>query len=66
MYEKQHSTTKLIQNMCGITCSVTPDSATAAISTPNSYDMKPRTENIAKPATKLVALFNKHRANASL
>lgn len=28
--------------------------------------MKPRTEKIAKPETKLVVLFSRHRANASL
>lgn len=34
-----------------------PDSATSAMSTPCSCAMKPRTENIAKPDTKLVQLL---------
>ena len=38
-----------------------PDSATMEISTPCSYAMKPSTEKMAKPATKLVRLFNRHR-----
>lgn len=65
-YEKQCSTIKLIQVMCGIMSSVVPDKAISEMLTPNSYDMKPRTENIAKPAMKLVMLFNRHRAKASL
>ena len=43
-----------------------PDSATIEMSTPNSYDMKPRTEKTAKPATMLVTLFSMHKANVSL
>jgi len=38
-----------------------PDSATIEISTPCSKAMKPKTEKMAKPATKLVPLFSRHR-----
>lgn len=43
-----------------------PDSATTDISTPCSFAMNPSTENMANPATKLVRLFNIHRAMESL
>lgn len=43
-----------------------PDSATSAISTPCSCAMKPRTENIAKPDTKLVPLFRPPSSKQSL
>lgn len=36
------------------------------MSTPNSCDMKPRTEKTAKPATMLVKLFSVHKAKVSL
>lgn len=43
-----------------------PDSATSAMGTPCSYAMKPRTEKIAKPATKLVPLFRQQSRMQSL
>lgn len=43
-----------------------PDSATSAIGTPCSYAMKPRTEKMAKPATKLVPLFRQQSMMQSL
>lgn len=43
-----------------------PDTATSEIGTFCSYDMNPRIEKMAKPATKLVPLFKKHRAKQSL
>lgn len=43
-----------------------PDSATSAMSTPCSCAMKPRTENIAKPDTKLVPLFRPPSSKQSL
>lgn len=43
-----------------------PDSATIDMSTFCSFAMKPSTEKMAKPATKLVKLFNKHRYTQSL
>lgn len=43
-----------------------PDSATSAIATPCSLAMNPSTEKMANPATKLVRLFNRHRAMESL
>lgn len=43
-----------------------PDSATSAIGTPCSYAMKPRTEKMAKPATKLVPLFRQQSIIQSL
>lgn len=38
-----------------------PDSATVEMSVSCSLAMKPNTEKMAKPATKLVALFNRQR-----
>lgn len=43
-----------------------PDSATCEIGTPCSRAMKPSTEKMAKPATKLVALFRKQSTMQSL
>lgn len=43
-----------------------PDSATSAMSTPCSCAMKPRTENIAKPDTKLVPLLRPPSSKQSL
>lgn len=43
-----------------------PDSATSAMSTPCSCAMKPRTENIAKPDTKLVPLLRPPSSRQSL
>lgn len=43
-----------------------PDSATSDISTPCSFAINPSTEKMANPATKLVRLFNRHRAMESL
>lgn len=43
-----------------------PDSATSAMGTPCSCAMNPNTEKTANPATKLVALFNKHSNRQSL
>lgn len=43
-----------------------PDSATSDIATPCSLAMNPSTEKMANPATKLVRLFNRHRAMESL
>lgn len=43
-----------------------PDSATCDISTPCSFAINPSTEKMANPATKLVRLFNRHRAMESL
>lgn len=43
-----------------------PDAATSEIGTFCSYDIKPRIEKIAKPATKLVPLFRKHSERQSL
>lgn len=45
---------------------VLPVAATSDIGSPCSYDIKPNTEKIAKPATKLVPPFNRHRTNVSL
>lgn len=43
-----------------------PDLATTEMSTFSLVAMKPRTENTAKPATKLVKLFNMQRKKVSL
>lgn len=43
-----------------------PESATTEMSTSSSLAMKPRTEKTAKPAKKLVKLFNRHRKKVSL
>lgn len=43
-----------------------PDSATSAIGTPCSYAMKPRTEKMANPATKLVPLLRQQSMIQSL
>lgn len=43
-----------------------PDSATASIGTFCSYAMKPKTEKMANPATKLVPLFRQHSMMQSL
>lgn len=43
-----------------------PDSATSEIGTPCSRAMKPSTEKMAKPATKLVALFREQSMIQSL
>lgn len=43
-----------------------PDSATSEMGTPCSWDMKPRMEKMANPATKLVPLLRKQRAMQSL
>lgn len=43
-----------------------PDSATSAMGTPCSYAMKPRTEKMAKPATKLVPLLRQQSMMQSL
>lgn len=43
-----------------------PDSATSDMGTFCSYAMKPKIEKMAKPATKLVPLFRKHRDTQSL
>lgn len=43
-----------------------PDSATSAMGTPCSYAMKPRTEKMANPATKLVPLFRQQSMMQSL
>lgn len=43
-----------------------PDSVTADMFTPCSFAIKPSTEKMAKPATKLVKLFNRHSAIESL
>lgn len=48
------------------TFTLVPDSATSAMSTPCSCAMKPRMENIAKPDTKLVALFRPPSSKQSL
>ena len=50
--------------MCRATFS--PDSATASMGTPCSKAMKPSTEKMAKPATKLVPLFRQHSMRQSL
>ena len=43
-----------------------PDSATSEMGTPCSWDMKPRMEKMANPATKLVPLLRKQSAMLSL
>lgn len=43
-----------------------PDSATSEMGRFCSYDMNPRMEKMAKPATKLVPLFRKQRDRQSL
>lgn len=43
-----------------------PEAATSDIGSPCSYDINPRTEKIANPATKLDPPFTKHRTNVSL
>lgn len=43
-----------------------PVAATSDIGSPCSYDIKPKTEKIANPATKLDPPFNRHRTNVSL
>lgn len=48
------------------TNTIVPDSATSAMSTPCSCAMKPRTEKIAKPDTKLVPLFRHPSSKQSL
>lgn len=45
---------------------VLPEAATSDIGSPCSYDIKPKTEKIANPATKLEPPFTKHRTNVSL
>lgn len=45
---------------------VLPEAATSDIGSPCSYDIKPKTEKIANPATKLDPPFTKHRINVSL
>lgn len=43
-----------------------PEAATSEMGSPCSYDMKPKTEKIANPATKLDAPLTKHRTKVSL
>lgn len=43
-----------------------PEAATSEMGNPCSYDMKPKTEKIANPATKLDPPFTKHRTKVSL
>lgn len=45
---------------------VLPEAATSEMGSPCSYDIKPRTEKIANPATKLDPPFTKHRTKVSL
>lgn len=45
---------------------ILPVAATSEIGSPCSYDIKPKTEKIANPATKLVPPLTKHRRNVSL
>lgn len=45
---------------------VLPEAATSEMGSPCSYDMKPKTEKIAIPATKLEPPLTKHRTKVSL
>lgn len=45
---------------------VLPEAATSEMGSPCSYDMKPKTEKIANPATKLDPPLTKHRTKVSL
>lgn len=45
---------------------VLPEAATSEMGSPCSYDIKPKTEKIANPATKLDPPLTKHRTKVSL